>query len=130
MVIKIEWRAPFLQPSRDQEIHNTNLLVPFLGWLDEGYRCLFFWLLGPAFIGNFLLLSVRSALRGKFYFPSSSRSRADESKYFIGVFILETLFLICFLFGMRMGSAHFFFPIIIIILLVTKNIHIPQVPLL
>ena len=44
------------------------------------YRCLFFWLLGPAFIGNFLLLSVRSALRGKFYFPSSSRSRADVSR--------------------------------------------------
>ena len=46
----------------------------------RGYRCLFFWLLGPAFIGNFLLLSVRSALRGKFYFPSSSRSRADVSR--------------------------------------------------
>lgn len=59
--------------------YHISILVHTCATL-EGYRCLFFWLLGPAFIGNFLLLSVRSALRGKFYFPSSSRSRADVSR--------------------------------------------------
>jgi hypothetical protein len=52
----------------------------FIFLLFEGHPCLFFWLIGSAFIGNFLFLSVTSALRGKFYFPSWSRSKADVSR--------------------------------------------------